>query len=419
MRKRETSSGTSPIWGSSQTSREILAASRWRCSACCSASNPADLVHLLQRLEGGGHGHGEVGGGGVDGGQGSGGVVEFAGEALGKALVRGRVGGRGRLGELAQQQTAQAVEREQRVGGARGGGQVRLGGEAGGGAAFGLGDVDVLAVGLAHGIAHGPHAALLEAPGQRGVERAQLVAQRLGHLAHPVVPHLGAGLHLRHHGLQRLQEDFGAQRVVLGQHLGQAQGGAHQGVEVGQRAFHGRGQDLAGAGALHAFADLGLIHQLKLVEVDGEQRAGGFLALLGLLVQRLAQRVGVALAHHGGQPRELLPRVEHGLVLARGAGLVLACLQGQARGFDEALHQGPGVRQHVLDEALAECGGCGVLRGHWPAILRGKKGREAPFCFLFAVLQPPWNLTTSGTTSSATMLMILISGLMAGPAVSL
>ena len=33
--------------------------------------------------------------------------------------------------------------------------------------------------------------------------------------------------------------------------------------------------------------------------------------------------------------------------------------------------------------------------------------------------QPPWNLTTSGTISSATMLMILINGLMAGPAVSL
>src|SRR6218665_2259931 len=32
---------------------------------------------------------------------------------------------------------------------------------------------------------------------------------------------------------------------------------------------------------------------------------------------------------------------------------------------------------------------------------------------------PPWNLTTSGTISSATMLMILISGLIAGPAVSL
>ena len=32
---------------------------------------------------------------------------------------------------------------------------------------------------------------------------------------------------------------------------------------------------------------------------------------------------------------------------------------------------------------------------------------------------PPWTLTTSGTISSATMLMILISGLTAGPAVSL
>ena len=33
--------------------------------------------------------------------------------------------------------------------------------------------------------------------------------------------------------------------------------------------------------------------------------------------------------------------------------------------------------------------------------------------------QPPWNFTTSGTISSATILMILISGLTAGPAVSL
>ena len=36
-----------------------------------------------------------------------------------------------------------------------------------------------------------------------------------------------------------------------------------------------------------------------------------------------------------------------------------------------------------------------------------------------ATASPPWNFTTSGTISSATMLMILISGLMAGPAVSL
>jgi hypothetical protein len=32
---------------------------------------------------------------------------------------------------------------------------------------------------------------------------------------------------------------------------------------------------------------------------------------------------------------------------------------------------------------------------------------------------PPWNFITSGTMSKATMLMILISGLTAGPAVSL
>ena len=33
--------------------------------------------------------------------------------------------------------------------------------------------------------------------------------------------------------------------------------------------------------------------------------------------------------------------------------------------------------------------------------------------------QPAWNFTTSGTMSNATMLMILISGFTAGPAVSL
>ena len=32
---------------------------------------------------------------------------------------------------------------------------------------------------------------------------------------------------------------------------------------------------------------------------------------------------------------------------------------------------------------------------------------------------PPWNFITSGTIKSATMLMILMSGLIAGPAVSL
>ena len=36
-----------------------------------------------------------------------------------------------------------------------------------------------------------------------------------------------------------------------------------------------------------------------------------------------------------------------------------------------------------------------------------------------AACASPWNFITSGTISSATMLMILISGLMAGPAVSL
>ena len=36
-----------------------------------------------------------------------------------------------------------------------------------------------------------------------------------------------------------------------------------------------------------------------------------------------------------------------------------------------------------------------------------------------ALALPPWNYIISGTISSATMLIILISGLIAGPAVSL
>ncbi|BEP92330.1 hypothetical protein GmRootA79_07140 [Acidovorax sp. A79] len=62
-------------------------------------------------------------------------------------------------------------------------------------------------------------------------------------------------------------------------------------------------------------------------------------------------------------------------------------------------------------------------------MVRGKKGpkplvalysrRVRPGDCLARATYPPWNLTTSGTISSATMLMILISGLMAGPAVSL
>lgn len=38
---------------------------------------------------------------------------------------------------------------------------------------------------------------------------------------------------------------------------------------------------------------------------------------------------------------------------------------------------------------------------------------------VFRVNDHEWNFTTSGTISSATMLMILISGFTAGPAVSL
>jgi DNA-binding GntR family transcriptional regulator len=54
-------------------------------------------------------------------------------------------------------------------------------------------------------------------------------------------------------------------------------------------------------------------------------------------------------------------------------------------------------------------------RGSFVALLSRAKVADA----IFVRDQPPWNFTTSGTISSATMLMILISGLMAGPAVSL
>jgi hypothetical protein len=51
--------------------------------------------------------------------------------------------------------------------------------------------------------------------------------------------------------------------------------------------------------------------------------------------------------------------------------------------------------------------------------LRGNDGLEPGFPPARERRAYEWSFTTSGTISSATMLMILISGLIAGPAVSL
>ena len=188
--------------------------------------------------------------------------------------------------------------------------------------------------------------------------------------------------------------------------------------------------------------------------MHGEQRARGFVVvgLRRFLVKRFAQCIGVALSHHRGQPLQLLLGFQHGVVLAGRAGLVQARLQGHARGLRNAVHQRPGLCQNVVDDALEGRGGaaggrgrgrrCGVFQGD---LLGGRetgvcltlfvqcyaaKRGQRPLVFMDArpvrpgvrtarLPYPPWNLTTSGTMSSATMLMILINGLMAGPAVSL
>jgi hypothetical protein len=60
-----------------------------------------------------------------------------------------------------------------------------------------------------------------------------------------------------------------------------------------------------------------------------------------------------------------------------------------------------------------------------PAPAQREPGRSRPGCscdrrrMRGGRVATEWNFTTSGTISSATMLMILISGLTAGPAVSL
>ena len=314
-----------------------------------------DLVHLLQCLEGGGHGGGEVGAGRLQRGERAG-AFELAREALGEVLLRGWCGG-WCIGELAQQQAAQAVEREPRVG-------LRrlwcvflfLGAEAWRDVAFRGCEIDVLSVGLAHGEAHGADVALPQPFDERQVELAQFVAQGLGQVAHPVVPHLVGGLHLRHHTLQRLQEDLGAQRVVLRADGGQALGRAHEGVEISQRPFYRRSQHLLRTGALDALADLRFIHQFEFVEMDAGQRARGFLLLRDCLVERVAQRGGVALAHHGGQLRQALAGFEHGLVLTGRARHVFARPQRLACGLRDVLHEMPGVGQHVMDQALVQRG---------------------------------------------------------------
>ena len=138
----------------------------------------AHLVHLLQGLEGGGHGGFEIGGW-----QGVGFVVlpiKGAGKVCGK--VRHPVAC-GRTAQVTQQQVAQAFQREQgfllgmgRCGGIGGGCRRRLHGRRGGhdhrmggliGKAWGMAlraarrGVGIAAVGLAHGIADGLDAGLL------------------------------------------------------------------------------------------------------------------------------------------------------------------------------------------------------------------------------------------------------------------
>jgi len=55
-----------------------------------------------------------------------------------------------------------------------------------------------------------------------------------------------------------------------------------------------------------------------------------------------------------------------------------------------------------------------------PGVFFGdKKARRKAGLWAREIDLQPWNFIISGTISSATMLMILISGLMAGPAVSL
>lgn len=58
-------------------------------------------------------------------------------------------------------------------------------------------------------------------------------------------------------------------------------------------------------------------------------------------------------------------------------------------------------------------GGVGVTAGALMAV-GCATGASGAACAV-----PPWNFIISGTISRATMLMILINGLMAGPAVSL
>ena len=60
-----------------------------------------------------------------------------------------------------------------------------------------------------------------------------------------------------------------------------------------------------------------------------------------------------------------------------------------------------------------------LRRGHGTAFVRIKKSPPRRALGAVRPYQPPCSFIISGTISSATMLMILISGLTAGPAVSL
>ena len=95
--------------------------------------------------------------------------------------------------------------------------------------------------------------------------------------------------------------------------------------------------------------------------------------------------------------------------------------EGRAEGIARAPVAGDGLL-HVHEQAAHdEFGhGAGWYRVREAEVCTHKKARQvAGFAQGAGRDQPPWNFTTSGTIRSATMLMILISGFTAGPAVSL